>query len=106
MSRNNDWTRKALDNQIDETALLQEARLMISPLTRDQHYELYEIVLNKLQKFNSSKKEAELQAVKKALETSAKPDASVLHRIRTGTSEMSRNASPRDMKQTKAKKKV
>ena len=98
------YTRRAV--HIDDRNYLKEARELIKPLTTGQTYEMYEVVLNKLQRYQSETRQRELEAVKKAIEQTKGLDASRIHKIRKGYGEMAQNANAKDGNTQKWKKKT
>ena len=98
------YTRRAV--HIDDRNYLKEARELIKPLTTSQTYEMYEVVLNKLQRYQSETRQRELEAVKKAIEQTKGLDASRIHKIRKGYGEMAQNANAKDGNTQKWKKKT
>jgi len=83
-----------------------EARNLIRPLSNTQCYDLYAIVLKKLQMSNSIRRDKELKAVKKVIENRDNIDTYRLKSIIIGHSEMSRNARPKDGQTDVNRKKV
>ena len=67
---------------------------------------MYEVVLNKLQRYQSETRQRELEAVKKAIEQTKGLDASRIHKIRKGYGEMAQNANAKDGNTQKWKKKT
>jgi len=85
----------------------QEAMELLSNLRGNQFYEMYEIVSEKLKRFNSPIRDQELKAVKVAIEKTKGIDQFRLKRIWEGyRSEMARTARPKDGFTKPAKKKV
>ena len=84
-----------------------EARELVKGLRGNQLYEMYEIVVKKLQHGNSDTRDKELIAVRDAIEGSTGIDTFRLGRIKTGyKSSMAENANPRDGFTKPAKKKA
>jgi len=102
--QDDNYTRRAV--HIDDRNYLKEARELIKPLTISQTYEMYEVVLNKLQLYQSETRQRELEAVKKAIEETKGLDASRIHKIRKGYGEMAQNARAKDGNTQKWKKKT
>jgi len=98
------YTRRAV--HIDDRNYLKEARELIKPLDAGQIYELYEVVLNKLGRYQTETRQRELEAVKKAIEQTKGLDASRIHKIRKGYGEMAQNAKAKDGNTQKWKKKT
>ncbi len=98
------YDRRAV--HIDDRNYLKEARELIKPLDAGQIYELYEVVLNKLQRYQTETRQRELEAVKKAIEQTKGLDASRIHKIRKGYGEMAQNARAKDGNTQKWKKKT
>tara|TARA_B100000780_G_scaffold247687_1_gene192722 strand:+ start:149 stop:457 length:309 start_codon:yes stop_codon:yes gene_type:complete len=84
-----------------------EARNLVRGLKGSQVYEMYEIVIKKLQRGNSDTRDKELTAVRDAIEATRAIDTSRLRRLKYGfKSEMAATANPRDGFTKPAKKKV
>ena len=84
-----------------------EANDMVKPLSDNQCYSLYDIVLRKLKMSNSEDRDKELKAVKKAIETKKYIDVYRLQSIRTGfKGQMAQNARPKDGQTDVNRKKV
>ena len=98
------YTRRAV--HIDDRNYLKEARELVKGLTTSQTYEMYEVVLNKLQRYQTETRQRELEAVKKAIEQTKGLDASRIHKIRKGYGEMAQNANAKDGNTQKWKKKT
>jgi len=98
------YDRRAV--HIDDRNYLKEARELIKPLDAGQIYELYEVVLNKLQRYQTETRQRELEAVKKAIEQTKGLDGSRIHKIRKGYGEMAQNARAKDGNTQKWKKKT
>jgi hypothetical protein len=98
------YDRRAV--HIDDRNYLKEARELIKPLDAGQIYELYEVVLNKLQRYQTETRQRELEAVKKAIEQTKGLDSSRIHKIRKGYGEMAQNARAKDGNTQKWKKKT
>ena len=98
------YDRRAV--HIDDSNYLKEARELIKPLDAGQIYELYEVVLNKLQRYQTETRQRELEAVKKAIEQTKGLDSSRIHKIRKGYGEMAQNARAKDGNTQKWKKKT
>ena len=79
---------------------------LVKGLTTGQTYEMYEVVLNKLGRYQSETRQRELEAVKKAIETTKGLDGSRIHKIRKGYGEMAQNANAKDGNTQKWKKKT
>ena len=102
--QDDNYTRKAV--HIDDRNYLKEARELIKPLDAGQIYELYEVVLNKLGRYQTEVRQRELEAVKKAIEQTKGLDSSRIHKIRMGYGEMAQNARAKDGNTQKWKKKT
>ena len=98
------YDRRAV--HIDDRNYLKEARELIKPLTTSQIYEMYELVLNKLQRYQTETRQRELEAVKKAIEQTKGLDGSRIHKIRKGYGEMAQNARAQDGNTQKWNKKT
>ena len=98
------YDRRAV--HIDDRNYLKEARELIKPLDTGQIYEMYELVLNKLQRYQTETRQRELEAVKKAIEQTKGLDGSRIHKIRKGYGEMAQNARAKDGNTQKWKKKT
>ena len=98
------YDRRAV--HIDDRNYLKEARELIKPLDAGQIYELYEVVLNKLQRYQTETRQRELEEVKKAIEQTKGLDGSRIHKIRKGYGEMAQNARAKDGNTQKWKKKT
>lgn len=98
------YDRRAV--HIDDRNYLKEARELIKPLDAGQIYELYEVVLNKLGRYQTETRQRELEAVKKAIEQTKGLDSSRIHKIRKGYGEMAQNARAKDGNTQKWKKKT
>lgn len=84
-----------------------EARNMTRPLGKTQCYELYEIVINKLQRTSSDRRSAELEAVKISLEERRDLDVYRMKKVRDGYgSEMAAHARASEGNTQKWKKKT
>lgn len=102
--QDDNYTRKAV--HIDDRNYLKEARELIKPLDAGQIYELYELVLNKLGRYQTETRQRELEAVKKTIEQTKGLDSSRIHKIRKGYGEMAQNARAKDGNTQKWKKKT
>jgi len=91
---------------VDDRNYLKEARELIRELTTNQTYEMYEIVLNKLQRYQTETRQRELEALKKAIEQTKGLDSSRIHRMRKGYGEMASGAKAKDGNTQKWKKKT
>ena len=98
------YDRRAV--HIDDRNYLKEARELIKPLDAGQIYELYELILNKLGRYQTEVRQRELEAVKKAIEQTKGLDTSRIHRIRKGYGEMAQGARAKDGNTQKWKKKT
>lgn len=102
--QDDNYTRRAV--HIDDRNYLKEARELVKGLTTSQTYEMYEVVLNKLGRYQSETRQRELEAVKKAIETTKGLDASRIHKIRKGYGAMAQDARAKDGNTQKWKKKT
>jgi hypothetical protein len=91
---------------IDDRNYLKEANELIKGLTTNQTYELYEVVLNKLQRYQSDVRQRELEAVKKAIEQRKGLDQSRIYKMKKGYGEMASSAKAKDGNTQKWKKKT
>ncbi len=98
------YDRRAV--HIDDRNYLKEARELIKPLDAGQIYELYEVVLNKLGRYQTEVRQRELEAVKKAVEQTKGLDSSRIHKIRKGYGAMAQDARAKDGNTQKWKKKT
>lgn len=94
--------------KIDNRDYAAEARNLIKPLGKIQLYELYEIVLNKIQRTGrGTQRERELLAVKEAIEGVKGLDYYRMKKLREGfQSDMARGAVARDGNTKPNRKKV
>ena len=84
-----------------------EAENMIRALGFSELYKLYEIVVNKLKQSQSATRDKELEAVKKAIESTRNIDRERLKRLYQGyRSSMAADARPQDGFTKPAKKKA
>jgi len=84
-----------------------EARNLIRPLSNNQCYDLYDIVLKKIKMSNSDRRDKELNAVKKAIENLSNIDRYRLKAIMTGyKGSMAQDARPKDGQTDVNRKKV
>jgi|TARA_Y100000385_G_scaffold290146_1_gene362062 hypothetical protein len=84
-----------------------EARNLIRPLSNNQCYDLYDIVLKKIKMSNSVRRDKELNAVKKAIENLSNIDRYRLKAIMTGyKGSMAQDARPKDGQTDVNRKKV
>lgn len=98
-----------VDSALDERDYDKEARDLIRPLSTNHLYELYEICVNKLKKYQSETREKELLAVVNAIENDSpwKLDKFRLDKLKKGyRSEMARGANPKHGNKRKSPKKV
>ena len=94
-------------DRVDTRDYATEARNMVKPLAKNQCYELYEIVLHKLQRVpQGSTKEKEYEAVKEALEARKDLDYYVMLKHRKGYGNMANGARAKDGNTEKHKKRV
>ena len=98
------YDRRAV--HIDDRNYLKEARDLIKPLTTRQIYEMYELVLNKLQRYQTETRQRELEAVKKAIDQTKGLDSSTLYKLRKGYGAMASDARAKDGNKQKWKKKT
>ena len=104
MARESYTRREARD--YDERNYIGDATKLIKGLDKGQLYELYEIVIDKLSRGSSEKREKEYLAVKKVIEEVRTLDSSRLRKISKGRGEMAKDARPRDGQTTVNRKKV
>ena len=104
MPRETYTRRQARD--YDERNYIGDANKLIKGLDKGQLYELYEIVIEKLNYGTTMKKEKELLAVKKVIEDQSHLDSSKIKKLSRGRSEMSKDARPRDGQTTVNRKKM
>jgi len=104
MARETYTRRQARD--YDERNYIGDATKLIKGLDKGQLYELYEIVIGKLNYGSTMKKEKELLAVKKVIEEQDQLDPERIKKLQRGRSEMARDARPSDGKATVNRKKV
>lgn len=85
----------------------QEARNLISGLSNTQLYDLYEVVMNEMQKYQSEVRQKELEAVMEAIEGCKHLDFDRLAARKRGyRSEMAQHARAKDGNSRPNKKKV
>jgi hypothetical protein len=104
MARETYTRRQARD--YDERNYIGDATKLIKGLDKGQLYELYEIVIEKLNYGTTMKKEKELLAVKKVIEDQSQLDPQRIKKLSRGRSEMSKDARPRDGQTTVNRKKM
>ena len=104
MARETYTRRQARD--YDERNYIGDATKLIKGLDKGQLYELYEIVIEKLNYGSTMKKEKELLAVKKVIEDQSQLDPQRIKKLSQGRSEMSKDARPRDGQTTVNRKKM
>ena len=104
MARETYTRRQARD--YDERNYIGDATKLIKGLGNAQLYELYEIVIEKLNYGTTMKKEKELLAVKKVIEDQSQLDPQRIKKLSRGRSEMSKDARPRDGQTTVNRKKM
>ena len=84
-----------------------EARNLIRPLSSNQCYDLYDIVLRKLKMSNSPSRDKELQSVRMAIKARRDLDMYRLRSIETGfRGNMAQDARPKDGQTDVNRKKV
>jgi len=84
-----------------------EARNLIRPLSNNQCYDLYDIVLRKLKMSNSPSRDKELQSVRMAIKARSGLDIYRLKAVETGfKGNMAQNARPKDGQTDVNRKKV
>ncbi len=102
--RDDNYERRSV--HIDDRNYIKEAREMVKGLTTGQTYELYELVLNKLQRYQSDVRQRELEAIQKVIEQHKGLDSSRIHKMKKGYGEMASSAKAKDGNTQKWKKKT
>ncbi len=99
--------RNKYSEQVDSRDYNTEAKNLVRGLSKEQCYELFEICLKKLQRFQTPTREEELNAVIRAVRSRKDLDRDLIFsRERGYQSEMARGAKAKDGNTEKHKKRV